>query len=61
LPPAPHSSWGWYAGYYNAAWGFQAAYMLQSHALRADISSVPASDPVSFYENVPLVAVSGWR
>jgi len=61
IPPAPHPDWGWMGAPYMIAWGQQAAHFLGSHALAAEEVTLPPRGPVSSYENVPLIVVSGWR
>lgn len=61
LPPAPAGGLGWNHGAYSQAWAGQAAYFVQTRALRARLVGVPAGGEVSWYENLPLMEVEGWK
>jgi hypothetical protein len=61
LPPAPGAPSGWYCGPYLVTWGQQASHFLGTRALRGDPVPPLGKGPISAYEHVPLVVVSGWR
>jgi len=61
LPPAPGSPEGWHDRPYVLSWSRQLGSFLQGHAAQIATVAVPAGDPVSDLENLPLVVVDGWR
>jgi hypothetical protein len=61
LPPAPFTPEGWHDWPYTTAWSRQLGSFVQSHAAHAVSVAVPAGDPVNDLEDLPLVAVDGWR
>ena len=61
LPPAPQGPWGWRETPHYQGWGMQAGYLFRKHALRARAVPVPVGQPVSFYENLQVSVIEGWR
>ena len=62
LSPAPNSpEVGWQLPGYHYSWSTQAGEFLQIHGLNGDRIPVPSAQPVSDYENAPLMALSGWQ
>jgi hypothetical protein len=61
LPPAPAAPSGWAAPPYEEAWAAQVAWLVQTHALRAEFVPLEVSIPVNPYEDIPLLRVEGWR
>jgi hypothetical protein len=61
LPPAPQSQWGWNRDVYSESWGQQAAYLLQSHATKAEVLPPMIAQAVNVFENLPVVRVEGWK
>jgi hypothetical protein len=61
LPPAPHPETGWLDVPYRTAWSRQLGAYLRDHALGGEQIALPASGPVSGYEDVQLLVVRGWR
>lgn len=61
LAPAPFSPIGWQLGPYHYSWSTQTGYFVETHATRAEQVAVPVTQLVSEYENLPLIAVSGWK
>ncbi|MBA2271886.1 MAG: hypothetical protein H0W20_15015 [Chthoniobacterales bacterium] len=59
--PAPYESFGWNEGAYMSSWNMQISYFLRHHALSAEKVELPTAQPISPYENPPLMAVRGWR
>ncbi|MCG7854163.1 MAG: hypothetical protein MIO92_16730, partial [Methanosarcinaceae archaeon] len=57
IAPAPHSPYGWDLRIYQTIWLRQAGFALQSHGKTLRRIQVPATDPVSGFENVPLLVV----
>jgi Dolichyl-phosphate-mannose-protein mannosyltransferase len=54
----PH---GWEGADFYRSWSEQAGFLVQQHALTLERVQVPVGQPVSPYENLPLVAIRGWR
>jgi hypothetical protein len=61
LPPAPNSPDGWSEGAYQSAWSDMAAFTLQTYGHTLEKISIPVLDPVSEFENLPLLVVQGRR
>ena len=61
LPPAPHSPYGWSEIAYETNWSDMAAYTLQTYGQTLEIISIPVDDPVSKFENLPLMVVQNGR
>ena len=59
-PPTPGPPIKWYGSYIDY-WGGQVAAMLQNHALNEQILEIPAGQPVSHLENLPLSRFSGYN
>lgn len=59
LPPAPNSPDGWSEGAYQSAWSDMAAFTLQTYGHTLEKISIPVLDPVSEFENLPLLVVQG--
>jgi hypothetical protein len=61
LPPAPQSPYGWDHNAYVQLWAMQTGYFIQTHARSVKEVPVPVNDPVSQYENLPLILIEGWN
>lgn len=61
LPPAPDSRLGWDNLAYMKSWAQQIGVFLQLHAAEGIRIPLPETAPVNPLENVPLVAVRGWK
>ena len=61
LGPAPHATYGWYAGAFATSWSLQAGAFVREHALRSVLIPIASPRPVSPFEDVALVMVEGWR
>ena len=61
LPPAPNSPYGWSEGAYQSSWSAMAAFTLQTYGQSLEKISVLVDDPVSEFENLPLMVVRGKR
>lgn len=59
-PPTPGPPIKWYGSYIDY-WGGQVAVLLQNHALNEQILEIPAGQPVSHLENLPLSRFSGYK
>jgi hypothetical protein len=61
IPPAPHPVSGWFCGPYLSTWGTRAAYYLTVHGRSGGPLPHLGNGPVSRYENLTLLSVTGWR
>ena len=61
LAPAPFDPVGWSEAAYTTAWSMQAAHLLQTRALRAEIVPLPGDQLINPYENAQLILVQGWK
>ena len=61
LPRAGEGPEGWRAAPYMAAYGMEAAYFLQMHALQSQRVELPADRRIHPFEDLPVRALSGWR
>ena len=61
LPPAPGTSWGWDDLPYGISWELQLGALLRDHATSLREVPVPAADPISPLEHLPLAVADGWR
>jgi hypothetical protein len=61
ISPAPHPESGWYCAPYLVTWAQQASFLLKQHARGAEVRPTAAGAPVSPYENIQVIVVSGWQ
>ncbi len=61
LPPAPNSRYGWMDVPYRDAWSQQLGAFLRDHAIQGGVIEIPTENPVSAFEDVPLITARGWR
>jgi len=59
-PPSPGLPIKWYGSYIDY-WGWQVAELLQDHALNEQVLEIPAGQPVSHLENLPVSRFSGYK
>ena len=59
--PAPNNPWGWFDPPYSLYWGVQVTQFLSAHCQRSAVAIAPSTVCVSPYENLPVVAVTGWK
>lgn len=59
--PPPTRSGIWIEAFYQGVWGAQTAYFVQTHALQANLVPLPRPAPISPFEDVSLIVVSGWH
>jgi hypothetical protein len=60
IHPAPNNPWGWVDLSYSFYWGVQVSQFLSAHSQRTAVVMASAVC-VSPYENLPVVAVTGWK
>ena len=60
IRPAPNNPWGWFDVDYSYYWGVQVSQFLSAHSQRTAVVMASAVC-VSPYENLPVVAVTGWK
>ena len=58
-PPSAQTT-KWWLAYYNY-WSAQVTVYLQDHALQEQILDMPVDEPVSCFENLPVVRFSGYK
>jgi hypothetical protein len=58
--PRPGGTTGWSDDVYGPAWSMHAGYFVHTHALRWEIVTIAAEQPVNLFERPPLVMVEGW-
>jgi len=58
---APNNPWGWADEPYSFYWGIQVTQFLSAHRWRAAVVMAPSTNCVNPYENLPVVAVEGWK
>jgi hypothetical protein len=59
LPPAPDGPWGWSDLPYIYTWGRETERLLSRTAGHIDRVALPSTQPINFYENIPLYVVTG--
>jgi hypothetical protein len=59
--PAPNNPWGWFDEPYSFYWGVQVTQFLSAHCRRAAVVMAPSTNCVNPFENLPVVAVAGWK
>ena len=58
---APNNPWGWYDVPYSFYWGAQVTQFLSAHCQRSAMVMAPSTNCVNPFENLPVVAVTGWK
>ncbi len=58
--PRPGGTTGWSDDFYSPAWPVHAGYFIQTRAVRWEIVTIAADQPVNPLENLPLLVVEGW-
>jgi hypothetical protein len=61
LPPAPGTAWGWDDLPYGISWQLQLGALLRDRATSLRPVPVPAADPISPLEHMPLAVADGWH
>ena len=59
--PAPNNPWGWFDEPYSFYWGIQVTQLLSVHCRRGAVVMPPSTNCVNPFENLPVVAVAGWK
>ncbi len=61
LGPAPNPYTGWLDEPYSRIWGASAGYLLATHTEKSELISIPCSNNVSAFENLPVQMFTGWH
>jgi hypothetical protein len=59
--PAPNNPLGWREEAYSFYWGEQVTQFLSAHCWRAALVIAPSTNCVKPFENLPVVALAGWK
>jgi hypothetical protein len=59
--PAPNNPLGWLEEAYSLYWGAQVTQFLSVHCWRAAVVIPPSTNCVNPFENLPVVALAGWK
>jgi hypothetical protein len=59
--PAPNNPWGWFDERYSFYWGVQVTQFVSAHCRRGAVVMPPSTNCVNPFENLPVVAVAGWK
>jgi hypothetical protein len=61
IPPGPNNPLGWREEAYSFYWGEQVTQFLSAHCWRAAVVIPASTNCVNPFENLPVVAVAGWK
>jgi len=61
IRPAPNNPWGWFDPFYSLYWGEQVTQFLSAHSGHFAAVINPATNCINPYENLPVLAVTGWK